>query len=489
MSQALQIVASGPNFRLDDITFRREEIGRLFDPYLFRIGPRYAQIFEPYRYLFYADYDTGAESVSKVSDFLLTGNFTDIFITDPNAIAEIWVNEYGADPNKFSKEPDPNVSELMGKDFIVDTQLPIFADPNFRLGKNPYIAYVPNTKVNQTLMWNATIGGLGANGVQFFEVTPLEMNPYDGMPTYIPVFYNAEAFTDAYGRPFIGPMAAFFLESALYNAGFSFWPNIGKLDFLPQYFEDIFLTIEVTNGRISDMETFPICVVNYPVENHPPYIENAYDRIFYVGRTSAYALGVIDPDCTIFSMANPPATSHIPANLGDYRTDMDGITWSMTLNGMPNYQYGPWIQSIINPLSGLISFNPRFEGVYDAVVVATDPYGTLGLAEFTMFNINSGTWLNHPPIITMQWQNPIIIRAGEEFILTEPTIHVEDPDGDELATSSLLGNCGCTCSGNFMWTFQTNFPGSYSTDIFIFDIRGGYAIVHLDIIVKPWWSY
>ncbi|MGA1842855.1 MAG: hypothetical protein ACMUIU_19735 [bacterium] len=487
--RAVQVIASGQIFRLDNIIFRKQEYTRLLDPYLFKIGPRYAQIFEHYRYLFFADYETGAKPVSKVTDFLLVDNFVDLFITDPNDIADIWVNEYGADPNKFGKEPDTNVSALMGKDFIVDPQLPIFADANFRLGNNAYIAYIPNTKINQTLNWNATVGGIGANGVQFFEVTPLEINPYDGMPTYIPVYYNALSFIAAFGKTFIGPQAAYYLESALYNAGFTFWPNIAKLDFIPQFFEDIIVSLEVSNGRISDMETFPISVVNYPVENYPPYIEDVDDQIFYVGSTNNYVVGAIDADCTIFSLSVSPTTSHKPATWGEFRTDMDTISWTFTLRGQPSYQYGPWIQSMIDPCSGLISFTPKFEGAYNGWLVAIDNRGASGLAYFTIFCVNKGTWLNHPPIIIRDWESPIITKAGEKIILSDPMFQIIDPDGDAIATSSNIGSCGCTCAGKFIWSFQPNFPGIYNLELFAFDIRGGYAILEEQIIVKPWWSY
>jgi hypothetical protein len=57
----------------------------------------------------------------------------------------------------------------------------------------------------------------------------------------------------------------FILESALWNAGLVVWPHIAYVDFTPLYFEDLIMTIEVTNGIVSDVETFPISVVNYPV--------------------------------------------------------------------------------------------------------------------------------------------------------------------------------------------------------------------------------
>jgi hypothetical protein len=292
-----------------------------------------------------------------------------------------------------------------------------------------------------------------------------------------------------YGKTYLGPLPAFYLESALYNAGFVFWPGIAKLDFTPQVFEDIILTLEVTNGRTSDIETFPISVVNYPVENYPPYIEDLDDQIFYVGQQNAYVTGAVDPDCFIFSMSGMPATSHTPAIWGEYRQDMDSIYWQFYLNGLPSYQYGPWQESMVNSSNGLISFSPKFEGAYDGVLTATDNRGASAVGEFTIFCVQQGTWLNHPPIVLMDWDHPQVVNAGEELILTEPVWSVEDPDGDKLYYSCNIGSCGTDASGNFMWTFQTNFPGYYTAEIVVYDIRGGYAIVTLDVEVKPWWSY
>lgn len=481
-----------PLLRVDNIAFHKREVVPYgeYQPYLYKIGPRYAQIFEPYRYLFFADYDTGDEEISNILDFLLTDRFEDIFITDPNAIEDYWLS-LGADPNKFGTEADPNISDLFDRDFIVDVNLPIFANPNYRLGSNPHLEFIPGTSFNQTLGWNATVGGIGASGAQFFGINPLEINPYDGMPTYIPAYYDAEEVIEHFGKPFFGPLPCFYLECALWNAGFTYWPNIARLDFTPQYFEDIILSIEVTNGRVSDLETFPISVVNYPVENHPPYLEDLDDQIFYVGQLNTYAVGMVDADCTIFSLSNMPATTHVPGfPLSDqFRTDMDNIFWSFTLDGLPSYQYGPWIESIVEPCSGLIRFTPKFEGTYRARLVATDDRGASAIGEFILFSINKGTWLNHPPVIMMDWDHPQVVKAGEPLLLSSPTLRVEDPDGDELYFSSNIGSTGTLPNGDVFWHFYTHFPGFYQVEIIAFDIRGGYAVITIDLEVKPWWSY
>ncbi|MGA1864593.1 MAG: hypothetical protein ACMUHX_05975 [bacterium] len=483
-----------PLLRVDNIAFHKKSLFPMSDtvlqPHLSKIGPRYAQIFEPYRYLFFADYDTGDSEISNIMDFLLYENIEEVFVTDPNEISDYWIS-LGADPNKFGEEPDPNISELFDRDFVVDINLPIFADPNLRIGKNPYLELIPGTNINKTLGWNATVGGAGASGIQFMPLAPLEIYPYDGMPTYIPTYYKAEEVIAKLGNPFFGPLFCFFLESALWNSGFTYWPNIAKLDFTPQVFEDIILTIEVTNGRVSDLETFPISVVNYPVENYPPYIEDVDDRIFYVGEFNSYAVGVIDPDCAIFSLSSSPATTHVPGfPVSDqFRQDMDNMSWEFFLNGFASYKYGPWTDSIIEPCNGLISFSPKFEGAYLAHLVAADDRGSASYADFSIFAVTRGTWLNHPPVIMMDWDHPQVVRAGEEFLLTSPTFKVVDPDGDEIYFSCNIGSCGTSPNGDFYWHLYTHFPGFYIVEIVAFDIRGGYAIITIDLEVKPWWSF
>jgi len=83
----------------------------------------------------------------------------------------------------------------------------------------------------------------------------------------------------------------------------------------------------------------------------------------------------------------------------------------------------------------------------------------------------------------------MVVKAGEEVILTAPDIKIVDPDGDEVYASCNIGAVGRTADGGFMWTFQSNFPGVYRVEIIFYDIRGGYVIVRNTLVVKPWWSY
>jgi hypothetical protein len=503
MAQACAVAVSGQMFRLDNLMFRADAGHVLLDyPDMFEMGPLYAQIFEPYRYLFMADYagasitshiDGEEHEIAHLTDLMLNpANF--VLTEDPNdpndPVVKYWT-DLGADPNLFG-ENDPNIALLFDPDgnreFAVDLSLPIFADPNLRLGGSGAESIIDQG----TLGWNSTIGGYGANGIQAFLLQPLPVYPYDGMPTYMPAYYAAIDAIFALGKPYYQPGLVFLLEGALWNAGVTAWPNIAALDFTPRYFEDLIVTIEVTNGVHSDVRTFPISVVNYPVENYPPVLQlDIDDQIFYVGTQNAYLVNFIDPDCFIFSMSPAPATTHVPGFpiSAAYRTDMDDLHWGMTLNGLTAYQYGPWIETIIDPCTGLIGWVPKFEGAYDTVVTCSDARGGTAFGEITIFCVNSGTWLNHPPIILGGPTQPVVMKAGEEFILHAPNFSVEDPDGDQIYASCNIGSCGREPGGSFIWKFQSNFPGSYMVEIIFYDIRGGYAIMEFFLDVKPWWTY
>jgi len=527
LSRVTQIMIGGWMFRVDNIMFKDHVHEKIDTPDLFEVGPRYAQIFEPYRYLFIADYagnvlKKGNITADRIIDLLIDSGH---FLTDPDDIRTAWVSDLTAlsidtnyaDPNSsLYGQANSTLTELMGRgiDFIIDINLPVFSDANFRIKGSE----VNNMQMQGSLQWNATIGGFGANGIQtvstsnpqFSAIQPLPINPYDGMPTYIPAYYSAiDAILattrglagNSFGKSHYGPLECYTLESALWNSGIFYWPNITYMDYTPYVFEDLIISVEVTNGVHNDVMTFPISVINYPVENYPPIVQiDIDDQIFHIGRPNPendnmYAITFVDPDCFIFSLANPastgtvPATTHVPMGMGPIRTDQDNLTYKMTLNGLRSLQYGPWLEQTINPQSGLIHFIPQFEGAFDVFITCTDDRGASGNGAITIFAITPGTWLNHPPIISGGPTNPVVLRAGEEYELHAPLFNVFDPDGDELYASCNIGSCGRCLDGAFIWNFQSNFPGYYDVEIIFYDIRGGYAILWFPVIVKPWWSF
>ncbi|MGA1791736.1 MAG: hypothetical protein ACMUIM_09630 [bacterium] len=509
IAQADTLLVTGQMFRLDDIIFRAQDFSKKAPAHLFEIGPLYAQIFEPYRYLFLGDY-TANGKFPHFTDFLLDLNN---FITDPNQIRDAWINDlllldpnyHVIDPNHPQYDPnytnqwisgdpgygtpDPVAETYIRDGFFIDITLPVFNDPNLRISGNQ------NSELRNhgNMQWNMTVNGYGSNAIQAFLVQPLPINPYDGMPTYILTEHMAIPTIEVYGHFHYGPIQLFILESALWNSGVILWPQVAYMDYTPQYFEDLILTLQVTDGLVSDTNTFPLSVVNYPVENYAPVTQvNICARFFTVGEENECLIFFLDPDCFIFSLAQlqgmTPATSHLPMLPGNQiRTDQDELVFRMTINGLNRYQYGPWIDTIIDPQSGLTSFTPRFEGVLHTVVTCTDPFGASAFGERPIYCVNPGTWLNHPPIITASPQRPEVVRAGQELIITE--MNIQDPDGDELYASCNIGSMGRTADGRFFWTFQSNFPGFYHVEVIFYDIRGGYAIMRIEVAVKPWWSY
>lgn len=510
ISQAHQIMISGQMFRLDNIIFRKEDYSRYSSRVrvdVFELGPLYAQIFEPYRYLLMADYRADDE-ISSVNNFLLD---TNSFIDDPNQIRDAWISDLLAldpdyhlinpnhplydpeytrrwmpgDPN-FGR-PDPVAERYLRKGFFIDVTCPIFSDPEFRIGGDKTV----HLRNHGRLGWNAAINGFGSNAIQAFLVKPLPIDPYDGMPTYIMNRLSALQVIEIFGKAHFGPAQSFALESALWNAGVELWPHIAYFDYTPQYFEDLIVALEVSNQNKVEKLAFPVSVVNYPVENLPPNVQSRiFPRVFVVDKENECTIISLDPDSFIFSLAQSygktPATTHLPMLPGNrIRTDQETLFYQMYIEGTHGYQYGPWIECSVDPSSGVGRLAPKFEGILRTVTICTDIFGASDFGVRNIHCVNPGTWFNHPPIVT-SLPNPRAIRAGEEIILNA---RAEDPDGDEVYASCNIGSIGQVANGDTIWTFQTNFPGIYRLEIIFFDIRGGYASANISIEVVPWWSY
>jgi hypothetical protein len=240
------------------------------------------------------------------------------------------------------------------------------------------------------------------------------------------------------------------------------------------------VTVEVTNGLCTDMETFPVSVTNYPVESYPPLMEDVDDQMALVNEPFIYAVTAIDPDSTLYC-GDGCLTNHP-------KTDQYDLTFSATIAGLPSYQYGPWSEPIINPRSGLISFTPRFEGAYPITVKVEDTRGYSSIAQFTLFCSSAGTAFNHAPVVLRDPDHPQVANAGELFVL-DSEISVKDPDGDKLYYSCNIGSIGTDSYGNVIWSMQTQYPGYYVVDIVAMDGRGGYATVSIDLEVRPWWAF
>ncbi|MEW5801353.1 MAG: hypothetical protein AB1847_04530 [bacterium] len=242
-------------------------------------------------------------------------------------------------------------------------------------------------------------------------------------------------------------------------------PDVVLMQFTPSVLEDLMVTVRVTDGLLSDVETFPLSVVTYPVAgmNHPPMLEELNAAVAQVGEPFVYDVLARDPD-------------------GDI------ITFSATIDDLPSYQFGPWSFNIINPITGQINFTPFFEGEYRLVVTVRDSRGMYAQGTIPLTVANAGTWLNHKPVLAQHVQNPQVARAGLPF-----TVPVEfvDPDGDKLYYSCTIGTVTERTDGKqgAVFSFFTNFPGIYLVKIIAYDDRGGLAEEMFAMDVQPWWTY
>jgi len=439
------ISIQGNRYRLDDIIFHPHDYLEEEPPYLFKIGPIFTQLFTPMQRLIFA-----------TDDFCNQNNV----LIDPDGIRRAW-REDGIDPN------------------TKDLSIPVLADQKMRQSTNGHI--------EDMLRFSAYIGKGGAHGSSTSGmIHPLEVDPNDAYPLFLPSYYRLineeEPVEHAYGSSHLSEGTFYYpservrnIELALKNAGYRYWPRVAVLEFCPQILEDLIVTVEVSDGRAYDIETFPVSVVNYPVENYPPCMEDVDDRIAYVGELFEYPLSAMDPDSCIYSPTHP-------------RLDQFNLIWNMKIASLPSYRFGPWQEQLINRHTGLIQFVPQFEGVYPVLVSVQDDRGLFSVGRFILHCVNRGTWLNHAPVVLGDWDHPQVCRAGELFTLSEPCLEVEDPDGDKLYYTCDIGCIGINARGHAIWTFQTQFPGFYASNIVAMDSHGAFTVFTIHLEVRPWWS-
>ncbi|MEW6382029.1 MAG: hypothetical protein AB1611_20835 [bacterium] len=485
----------GNEYRLDNLWLMKDSTpvdGEA--PYLFKIGPQSAQIFQPFEYYCYA----------KDADL----NYQ-VFL-------DIWQNEYEL------RENDPNAVNISRVRDL--TSRFIRADGKAHPGhiSNPDPGGIAADR--DTLFWTATVGGWGAHGsaATFLSPVPIAnskdaggkdiciperllpqllINPYRPCMVDLPTPYDPARIladpdsisaydpqTIPYTTPGAGgvrlyhPRAVAEYGNYLLDLGFTTWPHIACLNFTPQVLENLVITVQVhdAHGR-TDVETFPLSVVNYPVSNHPPKLEILHEQMATVGEPYRYQLVATDQD-----WLNPD---------GSWAGDQLNLTWKATIDEWPAYQYGPWAESLINPATGEIAFTPEFEGMHRLLVQVTDARGLMACGYFEILATTPGSWLNHSPRILRDFNDtaPLVIRAGQLFILGPPMLDFRDPDNEELYYSCNIGSMVIDTDERgrqkAYWTFQTNFPGLYRVEITAFDQRGGLATSRFLVDVQPWWSF
>jgi hypothetical protein len=281
--------------------------------------------------------------------------------------------------------------------------------------------------------------------------------------------------TTGYG--YLGSAEVQMVAMTLMNSGYDEWPAIAKIVLPPeQIIENLVLTVTASNGMAQDVEALTIMTTNYPVTFYPPVIEDVDDQIFLLDQgVQTYQLNATDADSFTINAAG---------QLGD---DMDQLIWAATLNGLPSYMWGPWTENLINQKTGLVSFEPQYEGSYEMVVSVRDGDGGEAVAAFMIHCVMPGTFLNHPPIVVGDWDHPMLGYAGAPLTL-DFTDCVIDPDGGDLYYSCNIGTIGVRPGGSVVWEFQTMYPGTYLVEIVAYDTQGGYAVVPQEVIISPAWS-
>jgi hypothetical protein len=472
------ILVRGNQYRLDDIIFFKKSPYMNRAPYLFRIGPFYPLLFD----------QTGQYSTRL------------IFAEDPD------LGTWCLDPNGKAICYDTPRDQTTLQRTMLDVPDDVYA--NY---KDENLLYFTDSQGNKrfvdgrkgdSLIFHITVGGPGANGVEAPNLCsriPLTYtDPANGYAMPIP---NYSSFLQSYyGITAIPkwnvPVTQWLsgeenlkdLQYALINSGFSYLPNVVVLRMQEQVMENLTLTCECSDGRLSDVETFTVSVVNYSVTNYPPKIEQLSDQCFEVGRTPTQRDiimgGLTLPGQTASAQAitSQPATNVYTITATDPDPG-DILTYSMTINGLPSYQYGPWMQQIIDPYRGVVTFTPQFEGVFQCVVTVRDSRGLAAMGSFNLYCVNKGTWLNHPPIILEPIQSPQECRAGEFFTLSD--LQMYDPDGQKLFYSCNIGAVG----DDGVFSFQTQYPGQYSVQITGYDSLGGHVTQAFVLDVNPWWSF
>ncbi|MGA1825777.1 MAG: hypothetical protein ACMUIP_14065 [bacterium] len=323
------------------------------------------------------------------------------------------------------------------------------------------------------LQFSASVGGaheLGTSATLIQRVPTTESIPY--YPLY---GIRSGVRSILSGEPYLAGDEVKTIQMALFYGGYDYWPTVAVLVIPPQQtIENMVVTVVCSDGLSEDVESFMIETVNYPVTNHPPIIEDVDDQIFYVDNgPQEYQLNATDADSFTYSSAV------------QFESDMQDLAWTAYLDGYPAYTYGPFTETLITQKSGLIRFDPQFEGAYEMMVTVRDPKGAEAYAAFTIYCVNRHTWLNHPPVMLGDWDHPMIGKQGQELQLHFTDI--VDPDDEPLYYSCNIGSIGYV-DGVPVWSFQTEYPGTYMLEIVAYDTRGGYLVIPQEIIITTWWS-
>lgn len=159
---------------------------------------------------------------------------------------------------------------------------------------------------------------------------------------------------------------------------------------------------------------------------------------------------------------------------------------SANSNTTLNYQWDIEGEILPDTDANIVWTAPDTTGIYKICCRTSDNYGYehYRCIKIPVVDLSE----NNPPFVLIEVEM-CVIKAGEELILSYPEVRAVDPDGDEPYFSCNVGTIGRDINGLPIYTFKSNFPGSYVIEIMGFDIRGAYHTAEFFLDVEPSWSY
>ena len=198
-------------------------------------------------------------------------------------------------------------------------------------------------------------------------------------------------------------------------AGMTIDENNGTISWTPATAGSFDVTVEVSDGELSDVQTFTITVSEPEPINQSPIIASIPVTYVIIGETYTYTIEATDPDG-------------------------DTLTYSLTTD--------PSTDMTIDENNGTISWTPATAGSFDVTVEVSD--GELSDVQTFTITVSEPELINQSPIIASIPVTYVII--GETYTYT---IEATDPDGDTLTYSLTAKPPGMTINsttGTISWT-------------------------------------
>jgi len=171
--------------------------------------------------------------------------------------------------------------------------------------------------------------------------------------------------------------------------------NSGAITWLPTATGSYDVTVEVSDGKLSDIQSFTITVSEPEPLNQSPLITPIPVTAVILGETYTCTVEATDPDG-------------------------DDLTYSLTTN--------PSTDMAINENTGTITWTPTAIGSYEVTIEVSD--GKLSDIQSFTITVSEPEPLNQSPLITSIPVTAVIL--GETYTCT---IEATDPDGDMLTYS------------------------------------------------------